>query len=411
MAKTSAVRTSFTEKRFAGKCSPPRNDDHMRVVVVGAGPAGSSAAIELARAGAAVRLIEKSTWPRAKTCGDGISPDGVRVARGLGVDLTDRVPLAFGTMSSPSRVVFRGGWPAELPWGAIVERRDFDDRLAQAAVAAGAQFEPGTTVRAIEPLAAGGARIVIRRSGSVADAVIEADAVVLAEGATGSLALAAGFGKHRSRLVALRGYVRSDRDLEPSFGLHFDRAVVPGYAWIFPLDARFANVGILVDDGFSRRDPDLRGVLERWLRESPFARESLGDHPIVERVSGGVIPTGRPQRVRGAIFAVGDAAGVADPFSAEGIAQAMSCGVSVAGALIDARGDLKLAARTYARSLATFDANARASRRMRTVFRYVVDPLSQRAAIRPALAQHLSSEGFFRKESVASFLIGIARTW
>jgi hypothetical protein len=48
---------------------------------------------------------------------------------------------------------------------------------------------------------------------------------------------------------------------------------------------------------------------------------------------------------------------------------------------------------------------------MRAVFRYVVDPLSQRAARRPALAQHLSSEGFFRKESVASFLLGIARTW
>ena len=382
----------------------------MRVVVVGAGPAGSSAAIELARAGAEVRLIERSTWPRAKTCGDGISPDGVRVATSLGVDLTDRVPLAFGTMSAPSRVVFRGGWPAELPWGAIVERRDFDNRLVQAAIAAGAQFEPGTTVRAIEPTDRG-ARITTRRAGSTTDVITDADAVVLAEGATGGLAAAAGFGKHRSRLIALRGYVRADRDLEPSFGLHFDRAVVPGYAWIFPLDARHANVGILVDSDFSRRDPDLRGVLERWLHESPVAQESLGPRPIVERVSGGVIPTGRLRRTSGAIFAAGDAAGVADPFSAEGIAQSMTCGRAAARALIDARGDVAAAARSYRRSLGAFDANARASRRMRAVFRYVVDPLSQRAARRPALAQHLSSEGFFRKESVASFLLGIVRTW
>ena len=383
----------------------------MRVVIVGAGPAGSSAAIELARAGADVQLIERSAWPRAKTCGDGISPDGVRVARALGVDLTDRVPLAFGTMSAPSRVVFRGGWPAELPWGAIVERRDFDDRLVQAAIAAGARFEPQTTVRAIAQRSEGGARITARRAGSPLDVISVADAVVLAEGATGGLALAAGFGKHRSRLVALRGYVRSDRDLEPSFGLHFDRAVVPGYAWIFPLDARFANVGILVDDGFSRRDPDLRGVLERWLRGSPFAQASFGAQPVVERVSGGVIPTGRAQRTSGAIFAAGDAAGVADPFSAEGIAQAMGCGAQAARALIDAGGEVAQAARSYRRSLGVFDANARASRRMRAVFRYVVDPLSKRAAVRPALAQHLSSEGFFRKDSVASFLVGIARTW
>ncbi len=380
----------------------------MRVTIVGAGPAGAAAAITLARHGATVRLLERSAWPRAKTCGDGISPDSVRIAAELGIDLTDRLALEVGTMSAPSRAAISSGWPAATPWGTIVERRDFDARLVDAAVAAGAGFEPRTTVREIIPTV-DGARVGVRGAGGV-DACEDADAVLLAEGATGGLGAALGFGRHRSRLVALRGYVRSDIDLDAAFGLHFDASVVPGYAWIFPLSRRHANVGILVDERFSRSH-DLRGILDGWLRDSPFARRQLGNRPVVEAISGGVIPTGRRRRTHGAVFAIGDAAGVADPFSAEGIAQAMSTGRAAAHALIAAGGDSAAAARRYRRALRAFDAQARASRRMRLVFPYVVDPLTQRAAIRPRLAHHLSSEGFFRKQSVAVFLWGIARAW
>jgi geranylgeranyl reductase family protein len=379
----------------------------MRVLVVGAGPSGAAAAIELARGGVDVRIVERSAWPRAKTCGDGLSPDAVRIAAELGIDLADRLPLTAGTMSAPSRVAITSGWPAETPWGAIVERSDFDDRLVRAAVTAGAAFEPRTAVRELIPQARG-VRVVSRVAGG-ADAYETADAVLLAEGATGGLAAALGLGRHRSRLVALRGYVRSERDLDPAFGLHFDPAVVPGYAWIFPVSTRYANVGILVDERFSRSH-DLRGVLDTWLRDSPFARDGLGAQPVVERLAGGVIPTGRRRRTRGAVFALGDAAGVADPFSAEGIAQAMTTGRNAARALL-AGGDIADAARRYRRSLRAFDASARASRRMRLVFPYVVDPLTKRGAIRPKLAYHLSSEGFFRKQSVAAFLWGIARAW
>jgi 2-polyprenyl-6-methoxyphenol hydroxylase-like FAD-dependent oxidoreductase len=83
----------------------------MRIFVVGAGPAGGAAALTLARYGAAVRPLERSAWPRSKTCGDGILPDGVRIAGELGIDLTDRLPLAMGTMSAPSRVAITSGWP------------------------------------------------------------------------------------------------------------------------------------------------------------------------------------------------------------------------------------------------------------------------------------------------------------
>jgi flavin-dependent dehydrogenase len=289
-----------------------------------------------------------------------------------------------------------------------VERRDFDDRLVRAAIAAGASFEPETTVRGITPMTRG-ARVAVR-SAAGGDAEEDVDAVLLAEGATGGLGAALGLGRHRSRLIALRGYIRSQRDLEPAFGLHFDPAVVPGYAWIFPVDRRYANVGILVDERFARTR-DLRGVLDTWLAESPFARDGLGPCPVVEALAGGIIPTGRRRRTAGAVFAIGDAAGVADPFSAEGIAQAMTTGGAAARALLAAGGDVARAAGVYRRALRAFDAQARASRRMRLVFPYVVDPLTKRGAVRPKLAYHLSSEGFFRKQSVAAFLWGIVRAW
>jgi flavin-dependent dehydrogenase len=301
--------------------------------------------------------------------------------------------------------VFRGGWPPEMPWGAIVERVDFDDRLVRAALAAGARFEARTEVREVDR----SGRVTARIAGG-AEAREDADVVLLAEGATGRLGATLGFGKHRSRLVALRGYVRTTRDLDPSFGLHFDRSVNPGYAWIFPVDRHYANVGILVDDRYSRTH-NVRGVLDRWLRESPFALRDLGPGAVVEKLSGGVIPTGRPRRVAGTVFALGDAAGVADPFSAEGISQAMSTGRLAAAALLEAGGDVERAGRRYAKSLGAFDASARASRRMRLVFPAVVDAMTERAVIRPKLAQHLSSEGFFRKQPVAVFLWNCARLW
>jgi len=380
----------------------------MRVLIIGAGPAGAAAAIELARSGAEVQVVEKAAWPRSKTCGDGISPPGVREARALGLSLEDRRPLELGEISTPRGYRFRSGWNPETPWGTIVERTDFDARLMALAVAAGARFDDRTTVSAIEPGSDGpGARF----AGGVNGRGERYDAIVLSEGATGGLAAKLGFGSHRTRLVALRGYAEAPRALDPVFGLYFDRGVSPGYGWIFPLDERRANVGVLVDEGaVRRRGGDLRGILGGWLATSPVAKSILGNGPALTGVSGGVIPTGRRGRVRAGVFLAGDAAGVADPFSAEGIYQAMATGRAAARSLI-VHGPTRRAGRAYAAALRPFDRNAREAYRLRLGFDFVIDPMGKRAMERPALAHHFSASGFFMKESLPAFLWGIARTW
>jgi len=384
----------------------------MRVLVVGGGPGGAAAAIELARGGAEVRVVEQARWPRGKTCGDGISPPAVREARALGVALDDRRPLPEGEITTPGGTRFRSGWRPETPWGAIVERRDFDARLIAQALAAGARFDDGTKVDELT-LGAGGpvARFARNGNGNAGATPERFDAVVLAEGATGKLAGRLGFGRHRTRLVALRGYAAAARALDPVFGLYFDRGVSPGYGWIFPLDEGSANVGILVDPRAVRRARgDLRGLLAAWLRASTVARERLGPDPALDGLAGGIIPTGRARRVRDGVFLVGDAAGVADPFSAEGIFQAMATGRAAAAALL-AHGPGARAERAYRGALRPFDRNAREAYRLRLGFDMVIDLLGRRAVGRPSLAYHLSSSGFFMKDSLPAFLWGIVRAW
>jgi len=380
----------------------------MRVLVVGAGPGGAAAAIELARGGADAVLVEKSRWPRRKTCGDGISPPAVVEAAALGVELHDRLPLSLGEISTPAGLVFRSGWRPETPWGTIVPRDDFDARLVSSAVRAGATFTDQTRVTELEALA-GGPRAYLGTNGAAYGDRF--DAVVLAEGATGGLAGKLGFGAHRSRLVAIRGYAGTWRPLDPVFGLYFDRGISPGYGWIFPLSERRANVGLLTDERAVRRSGgNLRGMFARWARTSPAARAVLDPSPQFEALAGGVIPTGRNGRVRDNVYLVGDAAGVADPFSAEGIFQAMASGRAAAAALLR-HGPGRRAERAFASALRPFDRNAREANRLRLGFGLVIDALARRALVRPALAHHLSATGFFMKDSLPAFLWGIVRSW
>lgn len=380
----------------------------MRVVVVGAGPGGATAALELSRAGAEVWLVEKSAWPRDKTCGDGISPLGVREGNELRLRFEGRVRLHRALVTTPGEVSFRGGWPADAPWGTTVERREFDGRIVAAAVEAGTQFFPSTIVRSVESRPGG---VVATLLSGEKERTVRADVAIIGEGATGGLASRLGFAPHRSRLIAVRGYAEVARTLEPEYGIFYDRMVTPGYGWIFPLDDRRANVGILVDERtLARAGGNMRGLFERWLRESRFSRTLLGESPRIRGVRGGVIPSGRRTRTCPRIFLVGDAAGVADPFTAEGIFQAVSSARLAARALI-ASEDVFVARERYERDAKVFDRNERAARGLRFTFAAAIGIYARHAAKRSAFADHLNTAVFFPKTSFYSFVWDLVRTW
>ena len=357
----------------------------MKVAVVGAGPAGAAAAVTFARAGAAVTLFERARWPRPKTCGDGVTPDGIAALAALGVALPDDAPRCpDATVVSPRGARAVGRWNGAAT---VIPRIALDAAIVDAALAAGVVLHDGCTIAALDP------------DGTVVAANRRArfDAVVLAEGATGGLATALGFGALEERQVAVRGYAGAVTDLQPTYNVVYDRALAPGYGWIFPTATRRANVGICVPERAARVAGGPRALLDAWLASDPTVRALLGERPHLDDVRGGVIPTGRARRGAGRVLAAGDAAGVADPLSAEGISQAIATGAAAARALIDAGGDAARAQAGYAPSLRDHDRNAREARRLRALFRWTLDPMIALAATRPALADHLVSAGFTLK--------------
>jgi geranylgeranyl reductase family protein len=351
----------------------------MRVAIVGAGPAGAAAAIVLARDGANVTVFEKAPWPRAKTCGDGVTPDGIRALEQLGVAIPGGAPQCpDATVISPAGIRAVGRWNGTAT---VVPRIALDAAIVARAIALGATFVDRTEVREAR---VDGTLVTAR-------ATDRFDAIVVAEGATGKLCTALEFGAYTERQVAIRGYADAVLPLRATYNVNYDRAFAPGgYGWVFPVADWRANIGVCVPERIARAAGGPRSLLEAWLRRDPLVRGSFLSGVRLEDVRGGVIPTGRARRTRGRVVAIGDAAGVADPLSAEGISQAIATGVAVARALLD-RSD------AFARSLRDHDRNAREARRLRGLFAFTLDPMIALASRRPALADHLVASGFTLK--------------
>jgi menaquinone-9 beta-reductase len=322
------------------------------VVVAGAGPAGSIAALVLARGGARVALVDKAAFPRDKACGDLIGPRGVGLLASLGVPVPDAGRGADLLVAGPS------GHRSRLPafpgrsypgHGVIVPRTVLDDALRTAAIAAGAEpvrarisgAEPGAGGRLAALTASDGRRLA-------------AGAFIGADGALSPVARLAGLLDPDAALwgFAIRGYVSAEVPL-PLLVL-LDAApwrIYPGYGWLFPGAAGQANVGIGVGLGTHRRQAPLRADLARFCARLRAAGD-LGPAATPGRVTGGWLRmggTGTPPAAANVLLA-GDAAGLINPLQGEGIAPAMVSGRLAAESLLADPGQ---AAARYTAAVAT----------------------------------------------------------
>ncbi len=309
--------------------APPHVYD---LAVVGSGPAGSAAAIGALRADPAldVALVDAADFPRDKPCGDGVAPHVLDLLAAVGVPglLDDRVPV-------PRLRLVRGPLTVERTMARpayVVPRMVFDERLRRAALAAGAR-PVRARVRGIEdqrhgePLALrlgrGNDGGTGGTGGTGGAATLHARTVVAADGARSVLRHALG-ARSGSTALALRGYAPVSAGREGRQVIAFGTHRQPSYAWSFDRGDGLANVGygeLLADD----RPPPTRARLLEWLEDLlPGAPSAGADWRGHHLPLSGAAPL-RPGR--GRVLLAGDAAGLVNPLTGEGIYYAVATGL------------------------------------------------------------------------------------
>jgi geranylgeranyl reductase family protein len=312
------------------------------VLVVGSGPAGSFAALTLARQGARVALLDKASFPRDKACGDLIGPRGVQMLTDADHALTGGVNVGDMVVVGPThrRVRLPSAEGCSYPGhGTTITRVAFDASLQNAAVEAGAVPFTG---RADEPLEADGHLDGFRIAGG---GEVRADFVIGADGATSHVAEVAGLVEADRVLwgFALRAYLDQPVEL-PAIVLWEDRRwrAFPGYGWIFPAADGGANVGL----GVAMRSD--RTVGASAVRMFPAFLDHLRALGLIDpttrepsRRLGGWLKMGMmgTTPANGRTLLVGDAAGLVNPLQGEGISQAMGSGKAAANAILRTPGN------------------------------------------------------------------------
>ncbi len=289
------------------------------VIIVGAGPAGSSCAFNLKRMhpGARVLLLDKAVFPRDKTCGGGISPE---VANYLDFDLTDAINdrcTAFEMVANGKRVTSQNGEVL------MVRRAVFDDFLLNKAIEAGVETMTGCQVTDIESMQA---HPLVKTSAGD----FSAHVVVIAEGGRGKLARKLGIAPDNKVFAGLE-YEHYVEKTDDTLHINFDYDDC-GYAWNFPkADGLSLGIGGLVK-GKQKDGTGLPGKLKQFIKQfnvdTPDKKHMHG-HPIQ-------LYSGRKKLVHGSIMLAGEIAGCVDPLTAEGIRPAIKNGYLVATVLAKA---------------------------------------------------------------------------
>ncbi len=320
------------------------------VLIVGAGPSGSSLAALLASRGVDTLLLDRASFPRDKTCGDGLTPRAIPVLERLGV-------LALLEARGYQRILgaklhSAGGEPWTLtfadqpvglpPYGLVVPRFDLDDVLLDHALAQGARFLPA--FHAVEPVRDPSTGAVQGVAGKFEgkQTVRRARLTVLAVGA--NIGLLRSFGllqRMPPGINAIRGYFDRVPDLGPHFEFYFEAELSPGYAWVFPVADGRANIGLgVLDRGDQAASRNLRRLLADFMARSPRLREATPAGPVKGFPLRIDFPNLRPGGH--GFLLVGESLGLVNPVTGEGIDLAMESAELAAPIIMRAisRGDV-----------------------------------------------------------------------
>ena len=335
------------------------------LIILGSGPAGAAAGVTAARAGLRVALVDRAAFPRDKLCGGGFTGRSRRhLVEVLGRDIDDALFLPCRRM----RLVADGAVLGEHPQAPTIwmtMRRDFDAMLHGEAARAGCEVFAPARIGSLDPQAAS----VTLESG----VTLTAPLILGADGANSALARAL-FGRaYDPARIGFGLEVELPRDAAtPGDAVEIDLAAAAwGYGWAFPKGGS-VTVGV---GGLQARNPDMRAHLDRYL-----ARHGDRASP---KCKGAFLPFGDFRKVpgQGRALLAGDAAGLVDPITGEGIAWAMKSGQLAAQAVVQAlaAGAPDRALGHYTRTLRPIHSELRRARALRAM---IYQPRLQPAFLR-----------------------------
>ena len=305
------------------------------LIIVGAGPAGSTAAIYAKRRGLKTLLIDKERFPRDKICGDALSGKSVAILRELDLlEKTQKLPGAHIqsiVFSSPNHASFRIDLTQtslkNIPKGFVIRRKNFDAFLFAEAEKAATKTLQNFVVSdlIIENGYVKGIQGHDKSSGKETE--FYSKIVLGADGYKSIVSRKLGLYFHDPKhwVVALRCYYKNVKELTDQIELHYVDEVIPGYFWIFPIENGYANVGIgMLHEYIKRQNIDLIKAFENTIKSAYFKSRFSGSEPM-EKPVGWNLPVGSKRRKSygNGFLLLGDAAGLIDPFTGEGIGNAM----------------------------------------------------------------------------------------
>ena len=327
------------------------------VVIVGGGPAGAAAAIELTRSGRSAVLIDRAKFPRDKCCGDGLTTLALRELEYVGVspgDVTDWMAIGGATLRSPSGRRVQVPLPGDGLYAAVAPRMQLDAAILARADKNGTTVCEGWAFCALEQR---DDQVEVTATNGSDELVVRARYVIAADGMWSPVrkSLGANIDRYLGEWHGFRQYTRNvTGPAADQLYVWFEPDLLPGYAWSFPIPGGRANIGFGVLRDGSRSGKETKAIWADLLTR-PHIVEALGpNYELEDRHTAWPIPARVDELplAIGRVLFVGDAAAAADVMTGEGIGQALLTGRLAAESIVGA-GALQpeYAADTYQRKV------------------------------------------------------------